>query len=148
MASGTPITFLADLHAWQGPTGNHCLFFEAREVGESMCPEGLRLLESVRHSTAFFSLYTPEGRMLESNPAFTREFGNVFADDSDRFLKLFADNVLNKNTSAGALFRLKAPEKPRQCWRFSLGQFSKPHFPFALSLSKGPCGIRQIKHLA
>ncbi len=91
MASGAPITFLADLHAWRGPADNFCLFFEAREIGESTCPEGLRLLESVRHSTAFFSLYTLEGRLLEINPAFNREFGNVFDDNSDRFLKLFAD---------------------------------------------------------
>ena len=101
LASGAPITFLADLHAWQAPVGKLCLFFEAREIGESVCPEGLRLLESVRHSTAFFSLYSLDGKLLESNPAFAREFGTVFTDDSDRFIRLFA------NAAEGDRFRGK-----------------------------------------
>ena len=92
LASGAPITFLSDLHAWRGDEGKLGLFFEAHEIAESVCPEGLRLLEAARHSMAFFSLYSLDGKLLEHNPAFAREFDAKLNDDSDRFIELFADS--------------------------------------------------------
>ena len=49
------------------------------------------MLEASRHSTAFFSLYTLAGELLEHNAAFTREFGERRRDAGDQFLRLFAD---------------------------------------------------------
>ena len=93
LASGAPITFLSELHAWRGKEGKLGLFFEARKIAEAVCPEGLRLLEAARHSMAFFSLYSLDGKLLEQNPAFAREFGARPNDDSDRFIEMFADSA-------------------------------------------------------
>ncbi|MEO8103053.1 MAG: EAL domain-containing protein [Betaproteobacteria bacterium] len=90
--SGTgPITFLAEIHGWVDAQGARQLFFDARDIADSVCAEGLRMLEAARHSIAFFSLYSLDGRLLERNAAFVREFDAVLAGGGDRFLALFAD---------------------------------------------------------
>ena len=86
-----PVTYVADIHAVRSPDGGLNLFFDARDIGDAMCPEGLRMLEAARHSMACFAMYSLDGRILERNAAFISEFDAVLADEGDCFIKLFAD---------------------------------------------------------
>ena len=88
-----PISFLADIHGWIGADGQRMLFFDARDIADSVCAEGLRMIDAARHSTAFFSLYSLDGRLLERNAAFVREFDAVLDREGDRFIALFADTA-------------------------------------------------------
>ena len=88
-----PVTFVADVHGYRAPDGTLCAFFDAREMVDFLCPESLRMLAAARHSMAFFSLYTLDGRLLERNASFVREFDAVLRCDGDRFLALFADPI-------------------------------------------------------
>ena len=98
-----PITFLAEVHGWMGPDGRRHLFFDARDIADSVCPEGLRMLEAARHSLVLFSLYALDGRLLERNAAFVREFDAVFELPGDRFLALFADAGEGERTRGAAI---------------------------------------------
>ncbi|MCY7387388.1 MAG: diguanylate cyclase, partial [Burkholderiales bacterium] len=86
-----PITVLAEIHGWEDADGARHLFFDARDIADSVCPEGLRMLEAARRSIANFSLYALDGHLLECNAAFVREFDAVLETEGDHFLKLFAD---------------------------------------------------------
>ena len=86
-----PITMLADVHGWVAPDSTHHLFFDARDIGDSVCPESLRMLEAARRSIASFSLYALDGRLLERNTAFVRDFDAILETEGDRYLNLFAD---------------------------------------------------------
>jgi diguanylate cyclase (GGDEF)-like protein/PAS domain S-box-containing protein len=90
-ASGIPVTFLAAVMGFRLANSRTTLFFSARVIDDSVCAEGLRMLEASRHSTAYFSLYSLSGELLEHNAAFTREFGERRVDAGDQFLRLFAD---------------------------------------------------------
>ena len=86
-----PVSFLADIHGMVDAEGRRQLFFDARDIADSLCAEGLRMIDAARHSMAFFSLYTLDGRLLERNTAFVREFDAALNGEGDRFLALFAD---------------------------------------------------------
>ena len=89
--AGVPITYVADVHAVREADGTCNLFFDARDIGDAMCPEGLRMLEAARHSMAFFAMYAFDGRLLERNAAFIREFDAVLEDQGDCYIRLFDD---------------------------------------------------------
>lgn len=86
-----PITFLADVHGWRDADGGRHLFIEATNIADVVCAEGLRMLEGARHSMALFSLYALDGRLLERNATFIREFDAALDVAGDRFLAMFAD---------------------------------------------------------
>ena len=86
-----PVSFLADIHGMVDAEGRRQLFFDARDIADSLCAEGLRMIDAARHSMAFFSLYALDGRLLERNTAFVREFDAALDGEGDRFLALFAD---------------------------------------------------------
>ncbi len=88
-----PISFLADIHGWIDADGRRMLFFDARDIANSVCAEGLRMIDAARHSTAFFSLYSLDGCLLERNASFVREFDAILDQEGDRFLDLFADKI-------------------------------------------------------
>lgn len=85
------VTFVAKVHGYRLRDGRLCAFFDAREMVDFACEESLRMLAAARHSMACFSLYTLDGRLLERNATFAREFDAVLALPGDRFLALFAD---------------------------------------------------------
>jgi|GEM_PF-599013 len=91
MPHGKPVTMLADVHGWVAPDSQHHLFFDARDIGDSVCAESLRMLEAARRSIASFSLYALDGRLLERNTAFVRDFDAILETEGDRYLNLFAD---------------------------------------------------------
>lgn len=90
---GRPVTFRATVQAYHIADGHLALFFDARDIGDSLCPESLRMLEASRHSMASYCLYTVAGRLLERNAAFLREFGEDGGKATDHFIELFADRA-------------------------------------------------------
>ncbi|MBL8520015.1 MAG: EAL domain-containing protein [Betaproteobacteria bacterium] len=86
-----PVTFVADVHGFRAADGSISAFFDAREITDFLCPETLRMLAAARHSMAYFSLYALDGRLIERNSAFVREFGGILPKPGDNFLDLFAD---------------------------------------------------------
>ena len=88
-----PVTFMGEISGWVDGEGGKHLFIEARDIADSVCPESLRMIESSRHSIALFSLYALDGRLIEQNAAFVREFDTALHMHGDRFLALFADPV-------------------------------------------------------
>jgi diguanylate cyclase (GGDEF)-like protein/PAS domain S-box-containing protein len=122
-----PVTFIADVHAFRGEDGSTSVLFDAREMTDFICAESLRMLAAARHSMAFFSLYTLDGRLLERNAAFVREFGGVLPKDGDNYLELFADrregykfrDAVITRGEARARFRLVTSHGPR--WHLALG---------------------------
>ncbi|MBL8515787.1 MAG: EAL domain-containing protein [Betaproteobacteria bacterium] len=88
---GQPVTLMAKVRAFRTGQDRLALFFEARPIGDSMCAEGLRMLEASRHSMAFYSLYSLAGAVLENNASCLREFGDRSGTAGDHFLRLFAD---------------------------------------------------------
>ena len=93
ISSDGSLTMLADIHGWVDANAQRHLFFEARDIADSVCPEGLRMLEAARRSMANFSLYALDGKLLERNAAFVREFDAALTPEGDRFLALFADTA-------------------------------------------------------
>jgi diguanylate cyclase (GGDEF)-like protein/PAS domain S-box-containing protein len=91
--TGKPVTFLAKVHAFHIEDGHLALFFDARDIRDSVCPEGLRMLEASRHSMASYALYGLNGQLLERNAAFLREFGEDGGKQGDHFLEMFADRA-------------------------------------------------------
>ncbi len=91
LSSAGPISFIAEIHGWVDTDGRRMLFFDARDIADSVCAEGLRMIDAARHSTAFFSLYSLDGRLLERNASFVREFDAILDRQGDRFIDLFAD---------------------------------------------------------
>lgn len=94
--AGVPITYVADVHAIREADGRFNLFMDARDIRDAMCPEGLRMLEAARHSMAFFAMYAFDGRLLERNAAFIREFDAILTDDGDCYARLFEDAVVGE----------------------------------------------------
>lgn len=88
---GKSVTFIARVQAFRTREDRIALFFDARIISDSVCAEGLRMLEASRHSMAHFSLYALDGRILERNAAFLRDFGDMGDGGSDVFLRLFED---------------------------------------------------------
>ncbi|MBL8512889.1 MAG: PAS domain-containing protein, partial [Betaproteobacteria bacterium] len=125
-ASG-PVTFVAEVHGFRAPDGTLCVFFDAREITDFLCPESLRMLAAARHSMSFFSMYSLDGKLLERNSAFVREFGGQLPKPGDNYLELFAerregdrfrDAVITHGESRDR-FRLKSLHGER--WHIVLG---------------------------
>lgn len=91
--TGRPVTFLAKVYAYHIADGHLALFFDARNIGDSVCPEGLRMLEASRHSMASYALYSLSGQLLERNAAFLREFGEDGGKQGDFYIEMFADRA-------------------------------------------------------
>jgi diguanylate cyclase (GGDEF)-like protein/PAS domain S-box-containing protein len=86
-----PVTFVANVHGIRAEDGTLCVFFDAREITDFLCPETLRMLAAARHSMSYFSMYSLDGKLLERNSAFVREFGGQLPKAGDNYLELFAD---------------------------------------------------------
>lgn len=87
-----PLTVLAHIHPYALADGLLGFLFVAREVGDHTCSEALRLIEASRHSMAMFSLYSPQGELLESNPAMYAAFGESLAGFRDQLKAYFVDS--------------------------------------------------------
>ena len=88
---GHPVTVLADIRAFRMEDGRIALFFRAHRIDDAVCAESLRMLDAGRHSAAFFSLYSLDGRLLEQNASFLREFGDRSEIVGDQFKLMFFD---------------------------------------------------------
>ncbi len=92
-ADGKPRTILVDAKPYRLADGRPSLFIRARGIEDSVCPESLRMLEAARQSSAFFSLYTQSGRLIERNASFLRTFGDGVRNTVDAFAQLFVNEA-------------------------------------------------------
>jgi diguanylate cyclase (GGDEF)-like protein/PAS domain S-box-containing protein len=119
-----PLTLIAEVSGYKLEDGRIALLFNARDVGEMVCAESLRMLEASRQSFVCYALFTYSGQILERNAAHLRAFGDSIGTPAttDEFLALFEDKTVAERVRAHTMTTGKYRERVRLvsaqglCW--------------------------------
>jgi diguanylate cyclase (GGDEF)-like protein/PAS domain S-box-containing protein len=121
-ADGKPRTILVDARPYRLTDGRPSLFIRARSIEDAVCPESLRMLEAARQSSAFFSLYKLDGRLIERNASFLRMFGDSPRNRANAFAQMFVNpndqQAIRDSLTSGAQFRARVQLRTASgpCW--------------------------------